>query len=823
VASFNEAIQAYHGGRMNEAGASFSKAVQHKPDFAPAYRNRCLAYVQLGEKDRALADAKEAVRLAPHDPNAFLTLGLVHTILDDAPAAVDAFYRVLQLRPNDPQAQEQFHDLIFQDIGPFKEWLSSGAPKAAVQNRTTLDTVLSYLGFSIGSEVVLADIPGDRRPLRPVGGMPINVLHYVIVDEKGKTVTFLGYYDPRFPTGPVPYFELLQTACKMMPRWAMEPHAGPGFDLDPLPGEMERVMQTLTAGWVNAAFRKAGEDPGAREMLTLLQANLGWSGGEAACHIDGLFGKYGEKVRLAETMRFFTQVRPVLQKRRLWLPPGFLAKFGGLAPKVACKFENVPTDSQLARVMFQADFCLKYSAEWMPLERYIPGYVTFSQFCRTRGLAMGANERFRKTWKPDSIRLNCVQNGDQTVVEFTETRLRVEMAHLPGAQSNVSENDLEDYSRLYNQHLGEIACWCPAFHELQESVKILSLARYMQQRGLALQFPEKTWHPWNGPNQVDGILSVDVYEEPGKTRLHTSVNGGTDLRNLADKVVFDSQGSPLLAHLSDYVHSVPMPTNLKDITPATGPIYKTQPYSSNSERRFPAAERVYLSQLPEFPSPATGASSAPQMVPPGSGGSTLDAGHNKNWGYKGARVYQDMSNMVDSMFAPKVKVPDAIEPLQRLAIAALGEFEEELPPDDDPVIKTLNDVSDVRGRLDWLADRIMAGATQTPSNGRDGAGMADSYDAVIKASFEKFTSDAVNYLVEGASKPICAAMGLVRGGIGDVLVAEVAAKVLTSEVTDKLVHAATNGVWNTPLVLEHFAEDPNHSPSPPLETETPAK
>jgi hypothetical protein len=182
-----------------------------------------------------------------------------------------------------------------------------------------------------------------------------------------------------------------------------------------------------------------------------------------------------------------------------------------------------------------------------------------------------------------------------------------------------------------------------------------------------------------------------------------------------------------------------------------------------------------------------------------------------------------MSNMVDSMFAPKVKVPDAIEPLQRLAIAALGEFEEELPPDDDPVIKTLNDVSDVRGRLDWLADRIMAGATQTPSNGRDGAGMADSYDAVIKASFEKFTSDAVNYLVEGASKPICAAMGLVRGGIGDVLVAEVAAKVLTSEVTDKLVHAATNGVWNTPLVLEHFAEDPNHSPSPPLETETPAK
>ena len=75
----------------------FGRAVEYcnnrvaaEPGNDAHYTRRALVWLQLGERDRALADLTEAIRLNPHDPEAYLLRGDLRTLKeDDAGARAD--------------------------------------------------------------------------------------------------------------------------------------------------------------------------------------------------------------------------------------------------------------------------------------------------------------------------------------------------------------------------------------------------------------------------------------------------------------------------------------------------------------------------------------------------------------------------------------------------------------------------------------------------------------------------------------------------------------------------------------------------------------
>ena len=75
------------------------------PSNAAALNNRAVAYGEIGELNRALADFGEAVRLAPADHHPAKNRGMLLQRMGDLPAALADLDTAVQIAPNDPSVR----------------------------------------------------------------------------------------------------------------------------------------------------------------------------------------------------------------------------------------------------------------------------------------------------------------------------------------------------------------------------------------------------------------------------------------------------------------------------------------------------------------------------------------------------------------------------------------------------------------------------------------------------------------------------------------------------------------------------------------------
>ena len=64
---FSRGHTAYSTGEFQEAVECFSRAIKLRPEISAGYRYRAYAYLELGERVRALNDLDQAIRLKPDE------------------------------------------------------------------------------------------------------------------------------------------------------------------------------------------------------------------------------------------------------------------------------------------------------------------------------------------------------------------------------------------------------------------------------------------------------------------------------------------------------------------------------------------------------------------------------------------------------------------------------------------------------------------------------------------------------------------------------------------------------------------------------------
>ena len=97
-------------GEFDGAVANFIRALELKPDFSQAYWNLGNTLMAIGQYDNAAKNCREAIRIDPNFAEAYCSLGTALAFLGQLDEAVTSFRRALEIKPYFPEVH---NNLLF--------------------------------------------------------------------------------------------------------------------------------------------------------------------------------------------------------------------------------------------------------------------------------------------------------------------------------------------------------------------------------------------------------------------------------------------------------------------------------------------------------------------------------------------------------------------------------------------------------------------------------------------------------------------------------------------------------------------------------------
>jgi tetratricopeptide (TPR) repeat protein len=101
---FRSGITETAAGKYQQALSDFTQTIKLKPDFAPAYSDRCLVQMKLQNYVDAKQDCTKAIQLQSYNESAYLNRGLAHYQLGEYAAAIADYHNLLNWKPNSLEA-----------------------------------------------------------------------------------------------------------------------------------------------------------------------------------------------------------------------------------------------------------------------------------------------------------------------------------------------------------------------------------------------------------------------------------------------------------------------------------------------------------------------------------------------------------------------------------------------------------------------------------------------------------------------------------------------------------------------------------------------
>jgi tetratricopeptide (TPR) repeat protein len=86
--------------QLDGAVETFSRVIQHRPEFAEGWNKRATVYYLLGDFRRSLADCDEVMARNPYHWGALSGYGMIYMQLDQPARAIEYLERALAVNPN---------------------------------------------------------------------------------------------------------------------------------------------------------------------------------------------------------------------------------------------------------------------------------------------------------------------------------------------------------------------------------------------------------------------------------------------------------------------------------------------------------------------------------------------------------------------------------------------------------------------------------------------------------------------------------------------------------------------------------------------------
>ena len=193
-------------------------------------------------------------------------------------------------------------------------------------------------------------------------------------------------------------------------------------------------------------------------------------------------------------------------------------------------------DSPLSRVMFEADYALKYVTSLSPEAFSVPGHRSFLEFL-TREAEKSNREvpdqALVRYWiEPAQVRMRAL--GDESGVQFDPPSLHIRGEGLRSSpQGQFLEEALTRYARQISQRYEDYARLYPSLHVMREAAKIIAFARWAKDRHLPVSVPGPQPVKDPIPDRVKGFVNiVYVSKARGDTdNLFLNLDGGVDFSN----------------------------------------------------------------------------------------------------------------------------------------------------------------------------------------------------------------------------------------------------------------------------------------------------
>ena len=109
--------------QREQALADFSEAIRLDPEYASAYYNRGITYDDLGQYEQALADYTEAIRLNPKYATAYHNRGYTHDNLGQYEQALADYTEAIRLNPDDPDPYNN-RGITHRKLGQYEQALA---------------------------------------------------------------------------------------------------------------------------------------------------------------------------------------------------------------------------------------------------------------------------------------------------------------------------------------------------------------------------------------------------------------------------------------------------------------------------------------------------------------------------------------------------------------------------------------------------------------------------------------------------------------------------------------------------------------------------
>lgn len=263
-------------------------------------------------------------------------------------------------------------------------------------------------------------------------------------------------------------------------------------------------------------------------------------------------------------------------------------------------------DSPLTRVMFDADYALKYVTTLNTDTAGLSGYLSTTEFLSAAAERLGRSDELKegcvRYWiRPGEVRLEPLTDGSG--VRFASATLRIGAEPLDDASKKKAwlRQVMSEYENILNERYDDYARLYPSLHVMRETEKVIALARWIKQNSLQVDVPKARPVTNPVPDRVEGFIDIIyVRKATGATDdLFVGLQGG---------VVFDQnegdgwvKTQPSITTTRDVLQQLAASTALAEkaaIAAVGGDFESARELAENSARAMTG--QIDTTQLPDL-------------------------------------------------------------------------------------------------------------------------------------------------------------------------------------------------------------------------------